>query len=75
LRFDPVHAVEREFSVVGCHAFADELPWAIELLERNTSAFLPLISHRISLEDVPREFEKIAGGAAQGIKTLIDIGS
>lgn len=71
--FDPVHAVEREITIVGCHAFTTELPLAIELLDKNSDVFRPLIEHRISLEAVPNEFEKITQGDARGIKTLIQI--
>ena len=72
LQFDPVQAVEREFSIVGCHAFCDEMPQAIELLQLHAPTFMPLIRHRISLQDVPREFDRIIAGKAKGIKTLID---
>lgn len=72
--FDPVRAVEREFTIVGCHAFEREMPQAIALLHNHAPDFKPLISHRIRLEDVPAEFARIAAGNASGIKTLIEIG-
>lgn len=73
MEFDPVHAVERELKVVGCHAFADEMPQAIELLQSYSAEFRPLIKHRIPLAQVPSEFSEIVAGNAKGIKTLIQI--
>lgn len=71
---DPVQLVEREVSLVGCHAFADELPKAIALLQTYPDRFRPLIEHRISLENTPSEYDRICKGDAVGIKTLIEIG-
>lgn len=71
--FDPVQAVERELSIVGCHAFADEFPQAIDLLQKYSPQFQPLIAHRIKLDEVPMEFEKIVNGQATGVETLIEI--
>lgn len=71
--FDPVELVEREISVVGCHAFTDELPVAVELLSKHPDRFTALIKHRIKLEDTPSEYKKITKGAASGIKTLIEV--
>ncbi len=73
LAFDPVHAVEREIKLVGCHAFTDEMPQAISLLQENQNAFTSLIEHRVSLTDVPDEYERIVSGNARGIKTLIEV--
>lgn len=71
--FDPVHAVEHEIRIVGCHAFADEMPQAISLLSEFPEQFEQLIRHRISLDTVPDEFDRIVDGQAKGIKTLIAI--
>ena len=73
LTFDPVKAVEQELAIVGCHAYKDQLRPAIDLLEQHPDRFAPLVAHRISLEDTPSEYRKIAQGRATGIKTLIDI--
>lgn len=73
ISFDPVGLVEREVSVVGCHAFTHELSQAVSMLEKHTDRFLPLIQHRIKLEETPEEYEKICNGQASGIKTLIAI--
>nr|WP_319384317.1 alcohol dehydrogenase catalytic domain-containing protein [uncultured Roseibium sp.] len=71
--FDPTGAVERELALVGCHAFKDQLPRAVQLLERHPDRFRPLVEHRISLEDTPAEYARICSGNATGIKTLIDV--
>ncbi|MET1413709.1 alcohol dehydrogenase catalytic domain-containing protein [Roseibium sp. HPY-6] len=73
--FDPVGAVERELTLVGCHAFKDQLLRAVQLLEQHSDRFRPLIEHRISLEDTPAEYARISVGKASGIKTLIDLSS
>ena len=73
LDFDPVVAVEKEISIAGCHAFKDELPLAIQMLERHADRFDAFIEHRITLEETPVEFAKIVAGQAIGIKTLIEI--
>ncbi|MFK7880400.1 zinc-binding dehydrogenase [Roseobacter sp.] len=73
IEFDPVQAVEREFRIVGCHAFTDEMFPAIALLEKHSEVFESLIRHRVSLEDVPSEYARIVNGKARGIKTLIKI--
>lgn len=75
ISIDPVGLVEREVSVVGCHAFTYELPEAVAMLQDHSDHFLPLIQHRIQLEDTPSEYDKICGGQASGIKTLIEINS
>lgn len=73
IAFDPVHAVEREIRIVGCHAFANEMPEAIALLKDQADVFEPLLQHRIPLEEVPAEFKRIAAGKARGVKTLIKV--
>lgn len=74
LAFDPVAAVERELTIAGCHAFADEMPAAIDMLGAHPDRFAPLVGKRIGLEETPAEYGKIAEGKASGIKTLIEIG-
>ncbi len=73
LVFDPVHMVEREIKLVGCHAFTDEMPLAISLLQEHQNAFTSLIEHCVSLTDVPDEYQRIVSGNARGIKTLIEV--
>jgi len=73
LSFDPVHLVEQELTLIGCHAFTDELPRAIELLEQQPDLFAGVIGTYISLEDTPQTYQDIVAGSAKGIKTLLAI--
>lgn len=73
LSLDPVHLVEREISLIGCHAFTDELPQAVRLLEKNPNLFEAVIGSKISLEDTPETYKMIIDGSANGIKTLLSI--
>lgn len=70
---DPVELVEREISLVGCHAFSNELEQAVRMLQGNPESFMGLIGPVISLEQTPAAYDKIAAGQAEGIKTLIKI--
>lgn len=70
---DPVHLVEREISLIGCHAFGDEMPHAIQLLEQNPLLFEPVIGSYISLEETPIMYQTIIEGSSVGIKTLLSI--
>ncbi|MBL4645529.1 MAG: alcohol dehydrogenase catalytic domain-containing protein [Rhizobiales bacterium] len=71
--FDPVHLVERELTVLGCHAYCDELRDALSLLEQLPERFEPVIGTRITLEETPDAYDAIAAGHANGIKTMIVI--
>jgi (R,R)-butanediol dehydrogenase/meso-butanediol dehydrogenase/diacetyl reductase len=73
LDLDPNHLVEREIQLVGCHAFADELPAAIALAARFSDKLLGLIDKEISLEQVPAAFERLLAGDVKGLKTIISI--
>ena len=70
---DPVHLVERELSLIGCHAFTNELPDAVDLLQQNPEQFQPVIGSMISLEETPMTYQNIVDGHATGIKTLLSI--
>lgn len=70
---DPVTLVEKEISLVGCHAFGDEMNSAQRMLEQHEERFMPLIDHRIRLEQVTEEYRNICNGQAKGIKTLIQL--
>ena len=70
---DPVHLVEQEITILGCHAFSSELGDAVRMLETYPDAFAQLIGPMISLEQVPTIYEQISSGHADGIKTLIKI--
>lgn len=68
---DPNLLVEREVSLIGCHAFRDELPDAIALLDRHAAAASQLINAEITIADVPRAYEQLITGASEGLKTIV----
>ena len=68
---DPNILVEREVSLIGCHAFRDELPEAIALLARTTEQAVRLIDREISIAEIPDAYDRLIAGNAAGLKTLI----
>ena len=68
---DPNLLVERELSLIGCHAFRDELPDAIALLVHHAAAASQLINAEITIADVPRAYEQLITGASDGLKTIV----
>lgn len=66
--------VEMETALIGCHAFVDELPEAVALLPGLAPQLARLIDAEIALEDVPAAYERLLGGGARGLKTIIRIG-
>jgi (R,R)-butanediol dehydrogenase/meso-butanediol dehydrogenase/diacetyl reductase len=73
LNLDPNLLVEREISLIGCHAFAGELPEAIAMLQAGAPRVARLVDAEISLDEVPAAYARIAAGACKGLKTLIRI--
>jgi len=71
LAVDPTRLVEREIALVGCHAFADELPEAVALLPTLEGKLLALVDETIGLDDVPAAYERLAAGRSAGLKTII----
>ncbi|WP_244439765.1 hypothetical protein [Nitratireductor aquibiodomus] len=71
---DPVHLVEREIALVGCHAFNDELAAIGDMLRDLAPQLDPFIADMISLADVPATYELLLTGKTGRIKTLIQIG-
>ena len=70
---DPVHLVEREIAVLGCHAFADEdLAKIGQMLPGLSPRLDPFIEARVSLAEVPASYERLIAGDVAGIKTIID---
>lgn len=69
---DPVHLVEREIAVLGCHAFADELPLIGGMLAELGPQLDRFIAAQVSLPQVAAAYEALLAGEAAGIKTLID---
>ncbi|PZF76169.1 dehydrogenase [Aestuariivirga litoralis] len=71
IALDPNILVEREVSLIGCHAFRDELPEAIQLLARVAPQARHLIDREITLADVPQAYERLIAGKSEGLKTII----
>lgn len=74
LDLDPNLLVEREVSLVGCHAFADELPEAATLLTDLAPALERFVERRIRLDEVPAVYDRLLGGQGPGLKTIIRMG-
>ncbi len=66
LALDPNVLVEREISLVGCHAFRDELPEAVALLGRMQEKARRLIDRVIGLDDVPGAYRRLIAGRRPG---------
>ncbi len=71
MQLNPNLFVDRELSFIGCQAFSDELPDAVALLPGLAADLDRLIDRRISLEDVPENYDRLIAGRAQGLKTII----
>lgn len=70
---DPMILVEREITLLGCHAFADNtLEEVGRMLPSLTPRLDALIADVISLRDVPERYESLLRGEVTGIKTIID---
>lgn len=73
LDFDPNILVEREISLIGCHAFCDELPEATALLTELAPALHRFIEVLPSLDDVPAAYDRLLRGESSALKTIIDV--
>lgn len=73
LDFDPNILVEREISLIGCHAFCDELPEAVSLLGELAPALQRFIEVLPSLDDVPGAYDRLLRGESRALKTIIDV--
>jgi len=71
LDIDPNLLVEREIALLGCHAFADELPDAMRMLGGLSEPLLALIDREIGLDDIPATYERLLAGQSDGLKTII----
>jgi len=74
VELDPNLLVEREIALVGCHAFAGELPEAVALLPQLSDALARLIDREISVDQVPDAYQRLLGGEVTGLKTIIRFG-
>ncbi|MDW9546456.1 zinc-dependent alcohol dehydrogenase [Sinorhizobium meliloti] len=73
LDFDPNIIVEREISLVGCHAFAGELREAVGLLVDLAPALQRFIEVLPALDDVPEAYERLLRGESKALKTIIEV--
>ncbi|PRD42004.1 dehydrogenase [Phyllobacterium phragmitis] len=71
---DPNMLVEREVSLIGCHAFAGELPEAVAMLPGLAPVLSRLIDTEIALDELPAAYASLLAGEAQGLKTILRIG-
>lgn len=69
---DPVHLVEREITLVGCHAFGDELARINQLLPELSPTLDAFIAEEISLSEVPKSYARHIEGQISGLKTIIN---
>ncbi|RVA22504.1 dehydrogenase, partial [Mesorhizobium sp. M7A.F.Ca.US.001.01.1.1] len=63
--------VELEIGLLGCHAFAGELPEAVRMLDELSEPLLALIDQEIGLDDIPAAYERLLAGRSDGLKTII----
>lgn len=70
-QLDPTGLVEREISLLGCHAFQDELHDISGLLPGLADRLDRLIDREIPLEDVPAAYDAHLAGQIAGLKTII----
>ncbi|MEL4070082.1 alcohol dehydrogenase catalytic domain-containing protein [Ochrobactrum sp. GPK 3] len=75
IELDPNVLVEREISLIGCHAYQDELAEIAALLPELEASLVELIDREISLDDVPEAYDRLLAGRAEGLKTIIRIGA
>jgi (R,R)-butanediol dehydrogenase/meso-butanediol dehydrogenase/diacetyl reductase len=73
LEIDPNVLVEREISLIGVHAFQHELPEAIAMLPACAEMIMPLVDGEISLDEVPKAYQRIAAGVCKGLKVLVRV--
>jgi len=68
---DPVMLVEREITLVGCHAFGPELVEVNAMLPDLSPHLDPFIAEEIPLEAVPDAYARHLAGQVDGLKTII----
>ncbi|MFO1172920.1 MAG: alcohol dehydrogenase catalytic domain-containing protein [Hyphomicrobiaceae bacterium] len=73
LDLDPNVLVERELSLIGCHAFQHELAEAIAMLPACAPMIAPLLAPEITLGEVPAAYDRLIAGNSDQLKTLIRI--
>jgi (R,R)-butanediol dehydrogenase/meso-butanediol dehydrogenase/diacetyl reductase len=68
---DPNILVEREISLIGCHAFAGELSDVVSMLPQLAGALERLIDREVDIDAVPDTYQRLLAGDATGLKTII----
>lgn len=68
---DPVALVEREITLVGCHAFGGELAEVNAMLPELTGVLDEFVAETIALEAVPDAYARHIAGEVSGLKTII----
>ena len=68
---DPNLLVEREVSLIGCHAFREELCEALTLLARCADQAAMLVDREIALSEVPDAYARLIAGNSEGLKTVV----
>ena len=68
---DPLHLVEREITLLGCHAFGDELAEVNALFPALSPRLDAFIAEEIDLAEVPRAYARHLAAEVRGLKTLI----
>jgi (R,R)-butanediol dehydrogenase/meso-butanediol dehydrogenase/diacetyl reductase len=68
---DLLALVEREITLTGCSAFADELPQAVALLAAYAADMLRFMDREIGLAEVPEAYARLLRGEAAGLKTIV----
>jgi (R,R)-butanediol dehydrogenase/meso-butanediol dehydrogenase/diacetyl reductase len=71
IALDPNILVERELSLVGCHAYRDELPEAVALLPGLAPQLARFIDREITIDGIPDAYQRLLAGDAKGLKTII----
>jgi (R,R)-butanediol dehydrogenase/meso-butanediol dehydrogenase/diacetyl reductase len=71
IALDPNILVERELSLIGCHAYLDELPDAVAMLPGLAPQLARFIDEQIGIEGIPDAYARLMEGKAEGLKTII----
>lgn len=73
LALDPKRLVESETSLIGCHAYADELPQAVAMLPSLAPELERFCEVLSSLDDIPQAYKTLIAGEGKALKTIIEI--
>ncbi|UVC06929.1 alcohol dehydrogenase catalytic domain-containing protein [Rhizobium sp. TH2] len=68
IALDPNILVERELSLIGCHAYCDELPEAVAMLPGFAPQLARFIDREITIDGIPHAYQRLLAGDAKGIE-------